>query len=203
MAEVSTKTEEVHNFRFYSRHDNMARIIGNRKLIFGLWGLIGYIGQFILIVAVVNVYSDGDRFIPCGVAGMNQYDSEAQSAVYDTALRLLASYHIIEWVRMTLFLVTLLLGTNLMPLWYLTSLNSVFGIAAYIVCHVTRFSGDGLICKDKQQFRAAMLVAEVIVFWTTFLILSFPQVFFLFMSNENLDDALKNEEEEEEEDAKE
>ena len=48
-----------------------------------------------------------------------------------------------------------------------------------------------------------MLVAEVIVFWTTFHILSFPQIFFLFMSNENLDDALKNEEEEEEEDSKE
>lgn len=57
--------EEVHNFRFYSRPDNMAKIIGNRKLIFGTWGLIGYIGQFILIVSVINVYSDFDRFIPC------------------------------------------------------------------------------------------------------------------------------------------
>ena len=59
------QVEEVHNFRFYSRPDNMAKIIGNRKLIFGTWGLIGYIGQFILIVAVINVYSDFDRFIPC------------------------------------------------------------------------------------------------------------------------------------------
>jgi hypothetical protein len=64
MAE-NAQVEEVHNFRFYSRPDNMAKIIGNRKLIFGTWGLIGYIGQFILIVSVINVYSDFDRFIPC------------------------------------------------------------------------------------------------------------------------------------------
>ena len=42
-----------------------------------------------------------------------------------------------------------------------------------------------------------MLVAEVIVFWTTFHILSVPQVFFVFMTNENLDKALVEEEEEE------
>lgn len=66
MTEVADK-KEVHNFRFYSRSENMAKIIGNRKLIFGLWGLVGYIGQFILIVSVINVYSDYDRFKPCKI----------------------------------------------------------------------------------------------------------------------------------------
>ena len=42
MAEVDSN--EVHNFKFYSKSENMAKIIGNRKLIFGTWGLIGYIG---------------------------------------------------------------------------------------------------------------------------------------------------------------
>jgi hypothetical protein len=110
--------KEVHNFRFYSRHENMAKIIGNRKLIFGLWGLIGYIGQFILIVSVINVYSDFDRFRPCKSDGNFLFptevtispNNELSSAVYDTALRLMGAYHIIEWFRMTIFLVTLLLG---------------------------------------------------------------------------------------------
>ena len=78
-------------------------------------------------------------------------DAEGQSiasAVYDMPLRLLGAYHIIEWIRMTLFLTTMLLGTNFLPLWYFTSLNTIFGIVAYIYCHVTRYSGDGITCAN-------------------------------------------------------
>ena len=198
--------KEVHNFRFYSRPENMAKIIGNRKLIFGLWGLIGYIGQFILIVSVINVYSDYDRFRPCKRDGdiflfdtektLNP-NNEQSAAVYDMALRLLGAYHIIEWFRMTIFLVTMLLGSNFMPIWYLTSLNTVFGIAAYIACHIYRYSGNGVICAEEQEYRASMLMAEVIVFWTTFHIMSCPQIFFFFMSTESLDSALVETEDEE------
>ena len=193
MAEV--QSNEVHNFKFYSKSENMAKIIGNRKLIFGTWGLIGYIGQFVLIVSVINVYSDKDRFLSCGIADLKTPADNA--AVYDMALRLLGAYHIIEWVRMTIFLVTLLLGQNFMPIWYFTSLNTLFGIAVYIVVHVVRFSGNGKECAEEQEFRSHMLVSEVIVFWTTFHILSVPHIFFAFMSNENLDKALVEEEEEE------
>ena len=193
MAEVDSN--EVHNFKFYSRSENMAKIIGNRKLIFGTWGLIGYIGQFILIVSVINVYSDKDRFLSCGIADLKTPADNA--AVYDMALRLLGAYHIIEWVRMTIFLVTLLLGQNFMPIWYFTSLNTLYGIAVYIYVHVTRFSGNGKECAEEQEFRSHMLVSEVIVFWTTFHILSVPHIFFAFMSNDNLDKALVEEDEEE------
>ena len=193
MAEVDSN--EVHNFKFYSKSENMAKIIGNRKLIFGTWGLIGYIGQFVLIVAVINVYSDKDRFLSCGIADLKTPADNA--AVYDMALRLLGAYHIIEWVRMTIFLVTLLLGQNFMPIWYFTSLNTLYGIAVYIYVHVIRFSGNGKECAEEQEFRSHMLVSEVIVFWTTFHILSVPHIFFAFMSNENLDKALIEEEEEE------
>ena len=173
----------------------MAKIIGNRKLIFGTWGLFGYIGQFILIVAVINVYSDKDRFLSCGI---DELKTDADNAsVYDMALRLLGAYHIIEWVRMTIFLVTLLLGQNFMPIWYATSLNTLYGIAVYIYVHVIRFSGYGEKCAEEQEFRAHMLVSEVIIFWTTFHIMSVPHIFFLFMKNSDLDSALIEEEEEE------
>jgi len=100
--------EEPHNFKFYCKHQNFAKIIGNRKLIFGSWGLIGYIGQFVLIVSCLNVYSDDARFLTCDPNyGPGHV---AHSEVYDTALLLLTIYHIIEWVRMTMFLVTLVLG---------------------------------------------------------------------------------------------
>lgn len=44
-----------------------------------------------------------------------------------------------------------------------------------------------------------MLMAEVIVFWVTFHVMSFPQVFFFFMSKENLDSALVEEGDDEDE----
>ena len=196
MAEVA-QNEEPHNFRFYSRPENMAKIIGNKKLIWGTWGLIGYIGQFILIVSVINVYSDNDRFLTCKIDELGT-DPDAQSAVYDTSLRMLASYHIIEWFRMTIFLVTLLLGQNFMPIWYFLSLNTLFGIAAYIHTHVTIFSGYGKACADQQPFRSYMLICEVIVFWTTFHIMSFPHAFFLCLKNETLDQAMITQEDDEE-----
>ena len=189
--------EVEHNFKFYCQSENFSKIIGNRKLIFGTWGLIGYIGQFILIVSVINVYSDQDRHNSCKIAEL-EGDMDKTSELYDMPLRVLGAYHIIEWVRMVIFLVTLLLGQNFMPIWYLTSLNTLFGIAAYITCHVVRYSGNGMECAEEQKYRAAMLEAEVIVFWVTFHIMSVPQIFLKFMSKENLEDALKDSEEEEE-----
>ena len=124
----------------------MAKIIGNRKLIFGSWGLIGYVGQFILIVAVINVYSDDDRLIPCGIPGVDTLDGTGQQGVYDGALRVLGAYHIIEWVRFVIFMITLLLGQNLMHLWYALALNVPFGIAAYIYAHVARYNSNGVTC---------------------------------------------------------
>lgn len=208
MTEVVQKLEEgasepAHNFAFYCRPENLAKIIGNRKLIFGTWALIGYVGQFILIVAVINAYSDDDRHIPCGIPSIDG-NEEQVSGVYDMALRILASYHIIEWVRFVIFLTTMLLGSNFLPLWYILSLNTPFGIAAYIYCHVIRFSGNGLACAGNQQYRASMLQAEVIIFWVTFLIMSVPQIFIAILSKENLEKALvEGDEEEDEGDAKE
>ena len=86
----------------------------------------------------------------------------------------------------------MLLGSNFMELWYVMGLNSLYGIAAYIYCHVARYNYNGQNCADNQVYRANMLMAEVIIFWTTFLIMSVPQLFFLCMSKGNLDDALKD-----------
>ena len=44
-----------------------------------------------------------------------------------------------------------------------------------------------------------MLVAEVIIFWTTFIIMSFPQIFMRFISLEKLEVAWRGEENDDEE----
>jgi hypothetical protein len=55
---------------------------------------------------------------------------------------------LVEWVRMILFLVTLILGQNLIPLWYALKINVLFGLATYIYLHVVRFSSPGKECAD-------------------------------------------------------
>ncbi len=134
---------EEHNFRFYSRPNNFAKLIGNKVSVFGTWGLIGYLGHFFLIIISINLYCDDDRLISCG---KYRDGDEENSKVYDTALVLLASYHLIEWVRIIGLLVTMILGQNLVLLYYITSLNTLFGIAAYIAAHVQRFNEDGKAC---------------------------------------------------------
>lgn len=195
MADQDKKTEEVHNFKFYARHDNFAKIIGNRKLFFGIWGLCAYIGHFILIIATINSYSDQERFISCGIDGVDRRDFDYNTRVYDAALALVASYHIIEWVRVILFLTTMLLGQNFIPIYYATALNTLYGLAVYIYIHVCRYSGDGKACEDAQKYRATMLMVEVIVFWVTFHIGSYPHIYLHLASKENLEDALKDQEE--------
>lgn len=158
-------------------------------MIFGTWGLIAYLAQFFLIIISINDYSDGERHLSCK-AEWPKGDIR-NSEVYDMALVLMASYHLIEWVRIIMFLITVVLGQNLIPIYYVTGLNTLFGIAAYIYVHATRFSDVGKYCADIQVTRGAFLLAEVIVFWTTFHILSFPNFFLFIMKKDNLESALK------------
>lgn len=162
--------------------------MSNRKLIFASYGFLGYIGQFLLVVSAINHFSDGERLHSC--AGKH---GEEASRVYDTALSLLIIYHLIEWGRFILMLTTMFIGSNLMWIWYGLSLNTLFGVAAYIACHVYRFRASGKDCEDVQVYRAKFLVVEVIVFWVTFHIMSFPQLVMRLMGKQRLEAAMVEE----------
>lgn len=98
-----------------------------------------------------------------------------------------------------MFLVTLILGQNLILLYYIGGINTLFGVAAYIVCHVARYNDEGKACEDVQTYRASFLTAEVIVFWTCFHIMSFPNALLKFMKRESVCEALIEESGSEEE----
>lgn len=68
------------------------------------------------------------------------------SGVYDTAIGLVTIFHMIEWLRQTVFLTTALVNVNLMPLYYLLSLNVPFGFIAMLIGIATRYGGDGASC---------------------------------------------------------
>lgn len=144
--------EEEHNFKFYCKPDNFARIIQTRQAIFGVYGLVCYLGTFFLIIIGLNLYCDKERWNSCRPEW--NYGDIRNSDVYNDSLKLIICYHLIEWVRIIMFLVTIILGVNMMKIWYITSLNTIFGIIAYIYVHAQRFSDDGKACADGQPARA-------------------------------------------------
>ena len=114
----------------------------------------------------INGYSDGERHIPCG--GYPK-DGKQPTSVYDGAHLLLSIYHLIEWARVIIFAVCVVIGANLMIIWYITAPNAIFGIICYIFAHVSRFSEAGKDCAEFQIGRGRFLLGDVIVFWLTFL----------------------------------
>ena len=150
-------------------------ILNNTKLIFGLLGLFWYLGQFIGAVATINLYSDIERLKPCALTG-DLADPYKAAEVFDLPFLLLAIYHIIEWLRATLLLTVIMIGVNWTIVWYITSINSLFGMIVYAFVHMAYFDESGELCGEAQPDRRMWLMAEIIAFWCTYFFFAFPFV---------------------------
>lgn len=71
---------------------------------------------------------------------------DASSKVYDTAIALVTIFHMVEWLRQTVFLTAAMVEVNLIPLFYALSLNIPFGFIAMLVGIGVRYSADGKDC---------------------------------------------------------
>ena len=89
-------------------------------------------------------------------------------AVLDTAILLMAIYHLIEWIKTTLILTVACVGINLMYLYYPLVLNQVYGVIAVIYTMITVFSDDGEACSKAQVQRGLWLKVDILIFWITF-----------------------------------
>lgn len=129
------------------------RLMGKKQLVFA--GLVGiyYCVQFIYCVGACNFYSDVSRFAPCLRENQTLLTQEAASGVYDTAIKLAGIWHIIEWIRSTMLLVCILVGTNLLQAWYATAFSAIYGIVAFVYLHIAAFSADGQACSSVQTTR--------------------------------------------------
>ena len=68
--------------------------------------------------------------------------------VYDKVLLLLAIYHIIEWLKTTIVLTVVFVGINLMWVYIVLILNTLFGIGVMIQIISVRFSEEGEACAE-------------------------------------------------------
>lgn len=119
------------------------KIIETKWISFCLITGVLYLYHLIWTMYGVNQFSSQSREIVCGSAA----NKEDASAVYDTAIALVTVFHMIDWIRWTLFITTAMVGANLLSLYYfLTVINLPFGIIAMLIGIVTRYGEDGTAC---------------------------------------------------------
>ena len=163
-----------------------------KLLLFGIVGGISYLGHFVMMVMNTDNYApEPDEMY----VYLEELDARGCWS-YETTILMLFIYHFIEWIRATLLLTAMLIGVNLVTLYYILGVNAIFGIVAIIMAHANAFGNTE--CAGYYPTEANDFLIEVIVFWLTFWWTEFPMVlFFKFMKKSTLDEALKEEEEEE------
>jgi hypothetical protein len=110
--EIKNVVGPEHGFLHFCGPAVFTKLISNRKKYFCTWAFIGYLGQFFLVVSCLNLYSDNDRHFRCGSALTDPHIDP--STFYDTALFLMIIYHMIEFIRFTLFMTCAFIEVNLM-----------------------------------------------------------------------------------------
>jgi hypothetical protein len=89
---------------------------------------------------------------------------EASSAVLDRAIAIVTFFHMVEWLRQTVFITSTLVNVNLMPLFYVLSLNIPYGFVVMIIAIIIRFGEDGVDCamEGNQMERGRYLALQIL-----------------------------------------
>lgn len=180
-------------FSFYLKPANTFTIISFRWGTFTLLSAIVYIYHLFWTIYGVDQFCDITRTHVCGEEGKKLYKNyllslpgstyteqsasgvtmflnapldavDASSKVYDRAIALVTIFHMIEWLRQTVFLTSALVNVNLVPLFYALSINIPFGFIAMLVGIAARFSADGKDCAimGAQMERGRYLALQVV-----------------------------------------
>ena len=121
--------------------------------------------------------------------------------MFDTALLLLAIYHLIEWIKTTFLLTVVCVGINLMAVWYILCLNTIFGVITIVYTMIVVFSEEGAECCEAQIYRGWWLKAEIITFWCLFFLYPGPLLPLRMCSKKSHDELInRNSDDESDED---
>ena len=188
-------------WKTYLRPQWLTLYLNNSKLIFGIVCTLWYLAQFIGAVSCINLYSDVDRLNRCEPLNPallendpkqpELSDPEKASEVFDAPLLLLAIFHIVEWIRTTLLLTIICIGVNWVIFWYISSINTLFGLIVYAFTHMAYFDEKGELCAKTQPDRASWLLGEIIAFWVAFFFFAFPFVIMFCRGKAKADETLK------------
>lgn len=146
---------EVQELKYYLYPGNCYVIIEKEWVLFtGVTGLVYLIHLFWMCYGV-DVYASYERHVKCGGNTTN----EENSAVYDTWILLCVIFHMIEWIRQTIFATSALVGVNLVPVFYGLYVMIPFGIIVMLGGGIAAASSDS-DCQEKQSARSTYLLLQ-------------------------------------------
>merc|ERR1711990_1230097 len=91
----------------------------------------------------VDVYASYERHVECGCDGTGQScTNETYSGVYDTWILLCIIFHMVEWIRQTIFATSALVGVNLVGVFYALWIMVPFGIIVMFGGAISAFASD-------------------------------------------------------------
>ena len=123
--------------------------------------------------------------------------------MYQLGIGITVVYHTIEFMRQLAIASTALVGVNLVGVYYVLSLNVIFGVVALVIGIASRLGPNGAKCATAQPNRALYLMLQFIP-----LFLMIVQSFHILLAfrlkgeewcNATINEASDDEEEEEEE----
>ena len=136
--------------KFYLAPSVMHEIVAKDTVwpLFTVISLIPYIFHLIMTIWGVDQYAHYKRLWQCGDATT----PEMAEALFSTPIALVCIYHMIEWIKWTIFLTSTLVGVNLMIVFvFLDIVGILYGIAATIIGFATGFGAAATCLEDGGQ----------------------------------------------------
>jgi hypothetical protein len=127
-------------------------IIEKEWVLFTLTTALVYCIHLFWMCYGVDVYASYERHNPCG----GNVSNDDASSVYDMWILLCVIFHMVEWIRQTIFATSALVGVNLVGVYYCMAINIPFGIIVMLGGGIAAAASDA-DCKDKQSTRATFL----------------------------------------------
>jgi len=112
--------------------------------LFTVIALLPYIFHLIMTIWGVDQFADYKREWMCG----GTLTGEAADALFSTPIALVCIYHMIEWIKWTIFLTSTLVGVNLMIVFvFLDVVGVLYGMIATIIGFAAGF-GAAADCSE-------------------------------------------------------
>lgn len=140
--------------------------------LFTIISLIPYLFHLIMTIWGVDQFADYKREWMCGGAT----DAITADALFSTPIALVCIYHMIEWIKWTIFLTSTLVGVNLMIVFvFLDVIGVLYGIAATIIAFSAGFgAAEDCYKPEGQASRVLYLQLQIISFFCLFIFGSLP-----------------------------
>lgn len=130
---------EIQEMNYYLKPGNTYIIIEKEWVLFTLLTGLIYCIHLVWMCYGVDVYASYERHIGCEGATT----LEDASAVYDTWILCCIIFHMIEWIRQTIFATSALVGVNLVGVFYGLYIIVPFGLIVMLGGTIAAFTSEG------------------------------------------------------------